>query len=91
MVYLRGHSAFSARWWRVIGSDTLPQHQQLRCISHMLKNSKRKHAPRFLHSRMISVVSISMVLFLVRIVTMIELVGNGLRIMSGRVLASQSF
>lgn len=45
----------------------------------MSKNSKRKHAPRFLHSRMISVVSISMVLFLVGIVTMIGLVGNGLK------------
>lgn len=45
----------------------------------MSKDNRRKHTPRFLHSKVISIISISMVLFLVGIVTMIGLVGNGLK------------
>lgn len=42
-------------------------------------NHKRGGVPGFLHSRLISIISISMVLFLLGIVTLIVLVGNGLK------------
>lgn len=46
-----------------------------------MSGSKRKRGgvPSFMHSRVISIISISMVLFLLGIVTMLGLVGNGLK------------
>lgn len=45
----------------------------------MSENKRKKGTPSFVHSRLISIISISMVLFLLGIVTMLGLVGNGLK------------
>lgn len=45
----------------------------------MSEKKRKKGSPNFIHSRIISIISISMVLFLLGVVTMTGLVGNGLK------------